>query len=134
MGPPPCMKQNTKITNKTRQAPLRFNPERWLEFVSFTATVAGAWVLAAALTGGLSYSAARSLPAALRAASWAWLVSMPVAGAQLVLVTALESRALVGTEDFASALPLVAQVCVFAFVCVWGGRRASGGSKAVANN
>jgi hypothetical protein len=34
---------------------------------------------------------------------------MPVAAAQLVLLTAAESRALVGTEDFATALPLAAR-------------------------
>jgi hypothetical protein len=91
-------------------APLHFNPNRWFEFVSFTCTLTASWVLAAALTGGLSYAASRGVPEALRAASWAWLVSMPIAAAQLVLVTAAESRALVGTEDFASALPLAAQV------------------------
>lgn len=37
-----------------------------------------------------------------------WLVSQPVAAAQLVLVTAVEGRALVGAGDFASVLPLAA--------------------------
>lgn len=113
LPPTPRYKQISSIvTNPSFPgwlAPLKFNPDRWLEFVSFTCTLSAAWLLAAALTGGLSYGATRSLPAALRAASWAWLVSMPVACAQLVLVTAIESRALVGTEDFASALPLAAQ-------------------------
>ncbi|KAI8463119.1 MAG: hypothetical protein J3K34DRAFT_389251 [Monoraphidium minutum] len=90
-------------------APLRFNPDRWFEFASLTATLVAAWALAAALTGGLSYRASRSVPDALRAASWAWLVSMPIAAAQLTLVVAAESRALVGTEGFAAALPLAAQ-------------------------
>ena len=89
-------------------APLTFNPARWLEFASLAATLCGAWALAAALTGGLTYGASRGVPAALRAASRAWLVSMPVAAAQLVLVTAAESGALVGTEGFAAALPLAA--------------------------
>ncbi len=91
-------------------APLSFNPDRWLEFVSLTCTLTAAWVLAAALTGGLNYSATRSLPAALAATSWAWLVAMPVAAAQLVLETAWESKALVGSEGFSDALPLAAQV------------------------
>lgn len=37
-----------------------------------------------------------------------WLISMPVAAAQLVLLTAAEDAALVGDEGFASALPLAA--------------------------
>lgn len=109
-------------------APLSFNPDRWYEFVSFTCTLSASWLLAAALTGGLSYESSRDVPSALRAASWAWLVSMPVAAAQLVLVTALESRALVGTEDFATALPLTAQgpgepvataAGVLGVMCIW---------------
>ena len=90
-------------------APLSFNPTRWLEFASFATTLCAAWAAAAALTGGLSYRATASVPAALRAACWAWLVSMPVAAAQLVLSTAAESRALVMADGFARALPLAAQ-------------------------
>lgn len=37
-----------------------------------------------------------------------WLVTMPVAAAQLVLLTAAEDGSLVGDEGFASALPLAA--------------------------
>ena len=37
-----------------------------------------------------------------------WLISMPVAAAQLVLLTAAEGEALVGDEGFASKLPLAA--------------------------
>jgi hypothetical protein len=66
-------------------------------------------VVAAALTGGYSSSAAgSSIPASLRAACRAWLVSMPVAAAQLVLVTAAESQALVGQEGWGQVLPLAA--------------------------
>lgn len=37
-----------------------------------------------------------------------WLISMPVAAAQLVLLTAAEDATLVGDEGFASVLPLAA--------------------------
>ena len=37
-----------------------------------------------------------------------WFISMPVAAAQLVLLTAAEDFTLVGDEGFASALPLAA--------------------------
>lgn len=37
-----------------------------------------------------------------------WLLAMPVAAAQLVLLTAAEDGALVGDEGWASALPLAA--------------------------
>lgn len=37
-----------------------------------------------------------------------WLISMPVAAAQLVLLTAAEDAALVGDEGWASRLPLAA--------------------------
>ncbi|GBF90849.1 hypothetical protein Rsub_03703 [Raphidocelis subcapitata] len=90
-------------------APLSLSPGRFWEFLSFAATTSAAWALAAALTGGLTYRASRNVPDALRAACWAWLVSMPVAAAQLVLLTAAESGALVGTEGFAAALPLAAR-------------------------
>jgi hypothetical protein len=66
-------------------------------------------VVAAALTGGYSSSiACSSIPSSLRAACRAWLVAMPVAAAQLVLVTAAESGALVGQEGWADVLPLAA--------------------------
>lgn len=67
------------------------------------------WVVSAALTGAYSSNdACSSVPAALRAVCKAWLVAMPVAAAQLVLVTAVESNAWVGEEGFASVLPLAA--------------------------
>ena len=54
-------------------------------------------------TGGL---------ADIQTAAWrtlvTWGCSMPVAAAQLVLVTAAEDRSLVGAAGFASALPLAA--------------------------
>lgn len=90
-------------------APLSFNPLRFAEFANFAAMLMASWVVAAALTGGYSSrSACSSVPSALRMACQAWLVSMPVAAAQLVLVTAAESRALVGEEGFASVLPVAA--------------------------
>lgn len=45
---------------------------------------------------------------ALRKVSEVWLISMPVAACQLVLLTAAEGQALVGTDLFASSLPLAA--------------------------
>lgn len=68
-----------------------------------------AWFVSAALTGAYNSSTAcSSVPAALRSVSKAWLVAMPVAATQLVLVTAAESNALVGEDGFASVLPLAA--------------------------
>lgn len=52
--------------------------------------------------------AAADLPTALARVSFTWLVSQPVAAAQLVLVTAAEGRSLVGATNFASVLPLAA--------------------------
>lgn len=51
---------------------------------------------------------AADLPTALARVSFTWLVSQPVAAAQLVLVTAAEGRSLVGATNFASVLPLAA--------------------------
>ena len=48
------------------------------------------------------------LPTALARVSFTWLVSQPVAAAQLVLVTAAEGQSLVGASNFASKLPLAA--------------------------
>ena len=50
----------------------------------------------------------QDLPTALRRAGLMWLTSMPVAAAQLVLLTAAEDGTLVGADGFASALPLAA--------------------------
>ena len=52
---------------------------------------------------------AADLPTALARVSFTWLVSQPVAAAQLVLVTAAEGRSLVGATNFASVLPLAAR-------------------------
>lgn len=90
-------------------APLNFNPLRFAEFANFAGMLLASWVVSAVLTGAYSSSrACSSVPAALTAVSRAWLVSMPVAAAQLVLVTAAESHAWVGEEGFASVLPLAA--------------------------
>ncbi len=89
-------------------APMHFNPIRFEEFLSFAITVCGTWVGASLLVGGYKSNATSDLPTALARVSFTWLVSQPVAAAQLVLVTAAEGRSLVGASDFASKLPLAA--------------------------
>ncbi|GIL47553.1 hypothetical protein Vafri_4346 [Volvox africanus] len=89
-------------------APVAFNWTRFGEFCGLTATLTGTWVAAGLLVGAYRTSATVDLPSALRIASLTWLLAMPVAAAQLVLATAVESRALVGDVDFASAMPLAA--------------------------
>ena len=89
-------------------APMHFNPIRFEEFLSFAITVCGTWVGASLLVGGYKSNATSDLPTALARVSFTWLVSQPVAAAQLVLVTAAEGRSLVGASDFASVLPLAA--------------------------
>ncbi|KAJ9528320.1 hypothetical protein QJQ45_014301 [Haematococcus lacustris] len=71
-------------------------------------TLCGVWVAASALVGGYRASATEDLPTTLRTTSQAWLTSMPVAAAQLVLSTALCNRVLVGEPGFAQSLPLPA--------------------------
>ncbi|PSC75087.1 secretion system [Micractinium conductrix] len=89
-------------------APLQFSPTRLLEFVSFSVTLLGTWVASGLLTGGYRFEATANVRAALSRVSAMWLISMPVAAAQLVLLTAAEDVALVGDEGWASALPLAA--------------------------
>ncbi|EFN55548.1 hypothetical protein CHLNCDRAFT_52364 [Chlorella variabilis] len=89
-------------------APLAFNPVRFLEFFSFAVTLIGTWVASGMLTGGYRFAATADVQAALRRTCFMWLISMPVAAAQLVLLTAAEGEALVGDEGFASKLPLAA--------------------------
>lgn len=48
------------------------------------------------------------LRTALRKVCEVWLISMPVAACQLVLLTAAEGQTLVGSDLFASSLPLAA--------------------------
>lgn len=106
-------------------APMHFNPIRFEEFLSFAITVCGTWVGASLLVGGYKSNATSDLPTALARVSFTWLVSQPVAAAQLVLVTAAEGRSLVGASDFASKLPLAATgntsviaSCTLASLCV----------------
>lgn len=89
-------------------APLKFNPVRFEEFAALTLTLLGAWIGASLVSGGYRTSATSDLPSALVATSVAWLASMPVAAAELVLLTACENQALVGDEGFARVLPLAA--------------------------
>ncbi|GIL70212.1 hypothetical protein Vretifemale_1060 [Volvox reticuliferus] len=84
-------------------------PSIWpLPNSSLASSASGTWVAAGLLVGAYRTSATVDLPSALRIASLTWLLAMPVAAAQLVLATAVESRALVGDVDFASAMPLAA--------------------------
>lgn len=89
-------------------APLQFNPDRFVELLSFTATVCGTWVAAGLLAGGYRIDSTADLNTALARTCRIWLVSMPVSAAQLVLVTAVEGQSLVGAEGFATVLPLAA--------------------------
>ncbi len=89
-------------------APLHFNPDRFSEFAGFAATLVGTWVATGLLTGGYRTDATADLGTAISRVSRIWLVSMPVSAAQLVLVTALEGRSLVGAQGFADVLPLAA--------------------------
>ena len=61
------------------------------------------------------------LPADLRSAlanvSKIWLISMPVAACQLVLLVAAEDKVLVGSDLFASVLPLAASGSHLSIVC-----------------
>lgn len=90
-------------------APLKFNPVRLAEFASLVICLTGTWIASGYLFGGFKTDATRDLPTTLTKTSQMWLASMPVLAAQLVLVTSVESRALVGDEGFALVLPLVAQ-------------------------
>lgn len=89
-------------------APLHFSPERFSEFLSFALTLCGTWVGAGLLVGGYAADASADLNTAVSRTCRIWLASMPVCAAQLVLVTALEGRSLVGAEDWADVLPLAA--------------------------
>lgn len=93
-------------------APLAFNPTRFLELLSFAMTLVGTWVGCGWLVGGFSYDATADLQTAVARVCRMWLAAMPVAAAQLVLLTAAEDGSLVGTEGvlhpWASVLPLAA--------------------------
>ena len=89
-------------------APLEFNPIRFAEFASFWLTLTGTWVAVGLLTTAYSANAAADLPTALSRTCRTWIAAMPVAAAQLVLLTAAEDGALVGTDGWAAQLPLAA--------------------------
>lgn len=89
-------------------APLHFNPVRFEEFASFAATLCGTWVGVALLLGAYQRESTSDIQTAAWRAFATWACAMPVAAAQLVLVTAAEDKALVGDFGFASVLPLAA--------------------------
>jgi len=93
--------------------PLHFNPVRFGELASFGTTLTVTWVLSSLLVGGYRNNATADLATALSKVSQIWLISMPVAACQLLLLTAAEDRQLLevlpsGADLFASALPLAA--------------------------
>jgi hypothetical protein len=91
-------------------APLHFNPIRFEEFFSFVVTICGTWAAAGILLGAYTNDASADVRSALVATCRVWLCSMCIAAAQLVLVTAAEDGALVGTEGWGRALPLAASL------------------------
>ncbi|KAL4526550.1 hypothetical protein Ndes2526A_g00995 [Nannochloris sp. 'desiccata'] len=91
-------------------APLHFNPIRFEEFFGFVVTICGTWAAAGILLGAYTNEASADVRSALVATCRVWIASMCIAAAQLVLVTAAEDGALVGTEGWGRALPLAASL------------------------
>lgn len=89
-------------------APLHFNLLRLEEFASFSLTLIGTWVASSLLLGNYEILSTATVPTALARTSLTWLLAMPIAAAQLVLLTAAENHSLVGVEGFADVLPLAA--------------------------
>jgi hypothetical protein len=120
-------------------APLHFNPVRFEELLIFIFTLCVSWVSACGILGGYKTVAtsgerfctqlvnlfmsndviafdkrakntyAADLPTALARVSGAWLIAMPVAACNLILVTAAEGNDLVGDSFFGHVLPLAAR-------------------------
>lgn len=92
--------------------PLHFSPERFGELASFGTTLTVTWVLSSLLVGGYRSNASADLATALSKVSQIWLISMPVAACQLLLLTAAEDRQLLEVlpsgADLFAALPLAA--------------------------
>lgn len=87
-------------------APLKFHPERFIEFMSFSLTVCSTWVAVSLLSGGYSLRTAERLHSLLKNMLFVWLVSMPVDASWLVLVASQENGVLVGEQGWADTLPL----------------------------
>lgn len=98
-------------------APLHFNPERFLEFTAFAATLVGTWLATGAVIGAYKFDATSDIPTALVRTCLTWLIAMPVAAAQLVLSTASEGHMLVADDGWARRLPLVASGPGEPFTC-----------------
>ncbi|KAK9909820.1 hypothetical protein WJX75_007948 [Coccomyxa subellipsoidea] len=90
-------------------APLHFNPVRFEELLIFIFTLCVSWVSACGILGGYKTVATSDLPTALARVSGAWLIAMPVAACNLILVTAAEGNDLVGDSFFGHVLPLAAR-------------------------
>ena len=89
-------------------APLQFNPIRFEEFFNFTITITATWAAAGILLGAYTSAASSDTQRALIVTCKVWLASMCISAAQLVLATAAEDGALVGTEGWGHILPLAA--------------------------
>ncbi|EIE20862.1 hypothetical protein COCSUDRAFT_6943, partial [Coccomyxa subellipsoidea C-169] len=90
-------------------APLHFNPVRFEELLIFIFTLCVSWVSACGILGGYKTVATSDLPTALARVSGAWLIAMPIAACNLILVTAAEGNDLVGDSFFGHVLPLAAR-------------------------
>ena len=66
--------------------------------------------LLATVPDKMGYSGA-DLPTALARVSAAWLIAMPVAACNLILLTAAEDGVFVGESGFGNVLPLAARGC-----------------------
>jgi len=89
-------------------APLAFNPVRFEEFTAFTGSLIGTWLGCAYLLGAYRRDATADIQTAAVRVVTTWVAAMPVTAAQLVLTTAAEDHALVGSAGWAAALPLAA--------------------------
>jgi hypothetical protein len=110
-----CYKQITSIIFSPSfhgwLTPLSFNVYRFLEFGSFSATIILTWISCCWISSGYRNNATSDLPTALARTCKTWLIAMPVAASQLVLLTAAEEGKWVGEEGWAAgldSLPLAA--------------------------
>ena len=60
------------------------------------------------LLDSYKYKTTGDVQRTLVSTSWVWLLSMPISASQLVILTAVEDKALIGTEAWARHLPLSA--------------------------
>lgn len=109
-------------------APMRFNPDRFIEFFAFSFTCIGTLVAVSYVTGGYTVKTSQRVKSLIENGFISWFLSMPVDASWLVLVASRENNHFVMEDGWADHLPLAATgigepwvtaAQILGLICLW---------------